>query len=381
MKETIDLLKALAPFLILVSILVFLRKLWYYILRDVIKDKINEIQAINKKTLKVVSRELADRKKPDRNINSITVDYFEEVREVFNEISDVAHYGSNGLATSAFLPAAMLNRVTNDDFLEVTGDNTQTIPPLEQDFKAFVANALFYIESHAIRPVSIPNGIKVYVPKWINFDFKGGFGGGEIKYIDGLEQGPYMNPLGRPAAEFFFSVLKHHTKVYNHFLHKRYFQVIGSNIVFYTFFLEKEVFFPLSFNFYDAGIFGSAEIKLISVGYNKRNNKYELMYASLVDNIKTKTNFSQDEGHEIISSCIGYPIEGVEIYDDSEVFVLYVKGEDAHKDFNRKAFGMLKEMSDILRKNYFHMCLHWILVYFLRIIKRNFVYALKRFLK
>lgn len=371
MKEILSVLNAIAPFLIVFSIYVFLRKLWYYLLRDVIKEKINEIQSINKKVLKCIGNELSDHEPTLNPVGNVRDDYFDEVKELFNEISTVAHYGAPGLSTSAFLPSAMLNRMTSSDFKSIKGTQSIASPPFENDFKRFVYNSLLFIESNSIRPVSLPDGIKVYTPKWINFKFKGFFSGGEIKYINGLEQGPFLNPLGRPAAEFFFRVLKHHASIRDCYLQKRYFQVMGgNNAVFLPFFMERKVSFPLKICIERGDFFGDCYAHLVSVGFSESNSRYELTYCSLNESWFVTGAYDVDNLKDKISKCFDVPFYNLSTYEESEIFSLNVSESDAGKDFYKKSYGMTKEMARVLNKNFYLLFFKWSASYFIRVLGR-----------
>ncbi|WP_155833499.1 hypothetical protein [Halomonas sp. BC04] len=156
------------PLLIAVSSLLFLsKKLWLYLLKDVIVEKISEIQKTKNQIRELAAASLFEcRKKLVGNeLEQISLEDVNYIKDVFVKIYDASLHSSNSLATVAYLARYTFSNVgladveTFDSFDEEGGCYSLGI--MKHEYYGKAIRALSLIESKAVRSIEMPKGIAV----------------------------------------------------------------------------------------------------------------------------------------------------------------------------------------------------------------------------
>ena len=182
----------------LFSALFLSRQIWLYLLKDVIVEKITEVQVTKKRARGLASSGLFEyrEKAGSCGLELVTVSDLQDAKALFSDIHDASVHSSNALATVAHISKFVFSNVNIVDvetWSDFDGETHSSILGMRrQDFYSKVLAALSLIESKAIRSIEMPKGISVSSSNFLPYALKGYFLGQGVKYIKGMVREPKL---------------------------------------------------------------------------------------------------------------------------------------------------------------------------------------------
>ena len=212
MELFIDLVSAFSgPLIALMTLLFFAKRIWYYLLKEVIQEKINDLQKSKKAVSGLVANVLLDLE-DDQNYgfhDPVNEEVLERRKEACKDVADRAFYSSRGLAAPAFYSHVILQNTDYKDVSKKHGKNMKGKDEVGKWFISamsissldrFFSRSMGLVESHSFRSVEMPKGISIKKRSWFPSGHKGFFKGAGVNYIKGIEQGPAQHLLDISAA-------------------------------------------------------------------------------------------------------------------------------------------------------------------------------------
>lgn len=343
------------PLLVAWFSVVFLgRQIWIYLLKDVIVEKLNEIQKAKSAIRQSASESLSDLEEFgfDYHQSKVGDELSSFGKEAFSLIGEKGYHSERGLATVSMVA----DRYFSIFHSKITSANSSDENFFQGftglDYSNLVFKSLDLIESYAARSVEMPKRVAVRERGQFPYEKSFLFSGSGVKYIKGLEQGPYIHPFGISCAEFFFRVVGVSVTQTNFIKNKIFFQVVRSNSILLKSMWDRKVYFPMEVDLGDTvfgrrqlSLMGFTKVKHLELEGDELSEHYNVFYSNLFENINFIKTVEENVFKKRFSEDSGYESSGFIIYPKKHCVMLRVKEDDANSAFLKKKKSVIDQIA------------------------------------